>query len=49
MSVGTPNTKMRRRAGAICIVLSLLFVALSLRILFYQTFKYEEYNQKEEV
>ena len=46
MDGGTPSTKMRKRAGAICIVLSLLFVALALRILFYQTFKYDEFNQK---
>ena len=42
----TPNTSMRKRAGAICVVLSLLFIALAIRILFYQTFKYDEYNQK---
>ncbi len=46
MEGGTPSTKMRKRAGAICIVLSLLFVALSLRILFYQIFQFDEFDQK---
>ncbi len=43
---GTPSTKVRRRAGIICIVLSLLFIALSLRIFFIQIFNFEEYEQK---
>ncbi len=43
---GTPSTKVRRRAGIICIVLSLLFAALSLRILFIQIFNFKEYEQK---
>ena len=42
----TPNTDIRRRAGFICVALSLLFVLLSFRILFIQIFNYEEYNQK---
>ncbi len=43
---GTPSTKVRRRAGIICIVLSLLFIALSLRIFFIQIFNFKEYEQK---
>ena len=43
---GTPSTKVRKRAGIICIVLSLLFVALSMRILFIQIFNFKEYEQK---
>ncbi len=43
---GTPSTKLRKRAGVICIALSLLFAALSLRILFIQIFNYKEYEQK---
>ncbi len=43
---GTPSTKVRRRAAIICIVLSLLFVLLSLRIFFLQVFNFEEYEQK---
>ncbi len=46
MEGGTPSTRVRRRAGIICIVLSLLFLALSLRILFIQIFNYKEYEQK---
>ncbi len=41
-----PSTKLRRRAGWICVILSVLFVLLSLRILFIQIFNFEEYNQK---
>lgn len=43
---GTPSTKVRRRAGAICVVLSLLFILLSMRILFIQIFNFEDYRQK---
>ncbi len=43
---GTPSTRVRRRAGVICIALSLLFILLSLRILFLQTFHFEEYEKK---
>ena len=46
MEGGTPSTKTRKRAGGICIALSLLFVALSLRILFYQTFQFKHFDQK---
>ncbi len=42
---GTPSTMVRKRAGIICIALSVLFVILSLRIFFMQVFKYEEYKQ----
>ena len=43
---GTPSTKVRRRAGIICIILSLLFILLSIKILFIQIFNFEEYEQK---
>jgi cell division protein FtsI/penicillin-binding protein 2 len=43
---GTPSTKVRRRAGAICVILSVLFILLSMRILFIQIFNFEEYRQK---
>ncbi len=46
MEGGTPSTKLRRRAGWICVILSLLFVLLSMRILFIQIFNFEEYRQK---
>ncbi len=43
---GTPSTKVRSRAIWVCIALSLIFILLSLKILFLQTFHYEEYDQK---
>ncbi len=43
---GTPSTRVRRRAGIVCIVLTLLFLLLSLRILFIQVFNFKEYEQK---
>ena len=46
MEGGTPSTKVRARAGILCIVLSVLFLLLSLRILIYQTFRYKEFEQK---
>ena len=46
MEGGTPSTKVRKRAGIICIAMTVLFVALSLRILFIQTAKFDEYEQK---
>ena len=46
MEGGTPSTKLRSRAGWLCIILSILFILLSCRILFIQIFNYEEYNQK---
>ena len=46
MEGGTPSTKMRKRAGGICIVMSLLFVLLLVRILFFQTVRHKEYEQK---
>ena len=48
MEGGTPSVKVRSRASIICIVMSLLFVMLALRILFIQTVKYDEYSQKVE-
>ena len=35
----------RKRAGIICIVLSVLFVLLTLRVLFFQTFRFKEFEQ----
>lgn len=46
MEGNAPDTKLRKRAGIICIVMSVLFLALSLRILFYQTFQYDEFEDK---
>ena len=46
MEGGSPSTKLRSRAGWICVILSLLFVLLSCRILFIQIFNFDEYNQK---
>ncbi len=45
MEGGTPSTKVRKRAVIICIVMSLLFAALAVRILFYQTVQFEEFEQ----
>ncbi len=42
---GTPDTKLRRRAGGICIAMSALFVLLAIRILFYQTIQFDEFEQ----
>lgn len=46
MEGGAPSAKVRKRAGILCIVLSLLFILLSLRIFIYQTFGFDEYKQK---
>ena len=46
MEGGTPSTSMRKRAGAICIVLTVLFALLSLRIFFYQVFQFKKFDQK---
>ncbi len=46
MEGGTPSVKVRKRAGIICIAMTVLFVVLSLRILFIQTAKFDEYEQK---
>ncbi len=43
---GTPSIRVRKRAGIICIALSVLFILLTVRIFFIQTFKYGEYKQK---
>lgn len=45
MEGGAPTTKVRKRAGIICIGLSLIFVVLSLRIFFFQTFQFKEFEQ----
>lgn len=42
---GAPSTLLRRRAGGICIFLSIIFVLLSLRIFFFQTFQFNEFEQ----
>ena len=41
-----PKRKVRTRAGWLCIVLSVLFLVLSLRIFIYQTFQFGEFQQK---
>ena len=46
MEGGTPSQKVRKRAGIICIVMTLLFILLAAKILFIQTVNYEEYEQK---
>ena len=46
MEGGTPSTKMRKRAGIICIALTVLLLLLSLRILFYQTIQFKHFDQK---
>lgn len=46
MEGGTPSTKMRKRAGIICIALTVLLLLLSLRILFYQTVQFKHFDQK---
>ena len=45
MEGGTPSTKVRKRAGIICLVMTFLFILLALRILFYQTVMHAEYEQ----
>ncbi len=42
---GTPSTLVIKRAGIICIALAALFLLLTLRIFFIQTFNYKEYKQ----
>ena len=42
---GSPSTSLRRRAGGICIFLSLVFIALTLRIFFFQTFQFKKFEQ----
>ncbi len=46
MEGGMPNKKVRGRAGWLCIVMSILFLVLSLRIFIYQTFQYDKFRQK---
>ena len=46
MEGGMPGKKVRVRAGWLCIVLSLLFALLALRIFIYQTFQYADFSQK---
>lgn len=46
MEGGTPSTKVRKRASGLCIVLTVLFLLLALRIFIYQTFQFEEFEQK---
>lgn len=45
MEGGTPNTLVRKRAGIICIALSVLLALLSLRIFFFQTFQFGKFRQ----
>ena len=46
MEGGTPSTKVRKRASIISLVMTLLFLLLAAKILFIQTYNYEEYEQK---
>ena len=46
MEGGLPNKRVRSRAGWLCIVLTVLFLILSLRIFIYQTFQFDEFEQK---
>ena len=41
-----PKRKVRSRAAWLCIVMSVLFLVLSLRIFIYQTFQFDEFQQK---
>ena len=41
-----PKRKVRSRAAWLCIVMSVLFLILSLRIFIYQTFQFDEFQQK---
>ena len=43
---GTPSSDMRKRAGWICIALTVMFILLSLRIFIYQVFQFKEFDQK---
>ena len=45
MEGGTPSTKVRKRAGIICLVMTFLFILLAAKILFIQTVKHDEYEQ----
>ena len=45
MEGGTPSTKVRKRAGIICLVMTILFILLAAKILFLQTVKHDEYEQ----
>ena len=46
MEGGRPDSKVRVRAGWLCIALSVLFVLLAARILIYQTFQHDIFKQK---
>ena len=46
MEGGKPTKKVRVRAGWLCILLSVLFGALAIRIFIYQTFRHAEFEQK---
>ena len=45
MEGGAPNKLVRGRAGWLCIIMSVLFLVLSLRIFIYQTFQYDKFRQ----
>ncbi len=46
MEGGTPGKKVRSRAGWLCIIMSVLFLVLALRIFIYQTFQFDDFQQK---
>ena len=46
MEGGMPHKKVRSRAGWLCIVMSVLFLILALRIFIYQTFQFGAFEQK---
>ena len=46
MEGGMPKRRVRSRAAWLCIVMSVLFLILSLRIFIYQTFQFDEFQQK---
>lgn len=46
MEGGAPSTKVRKRAGVLCIALSVLFALLAMRIFIYQTFQFKSFEQK---
>ena len=46
MEGGAPGKKVRSRAGWLCIIMSVLFLVLALRIFIYQTFQFADFQQK---
>ncbi len=46
MEGGAPGKKVRSRAGWLCIIMSVLFLVLALRVFIYQTFQFADFQQK---